>query len=66
MQSESAAERGGADISYIVQDVSACIDGLGPWGSGAHSKNETLEIASLPIVTKRTAIFINRYISHNF
>ncbi len=32
-----AAERGGADISYIAQSVRASIDGLGPWGEGAHS-----------------------------
>ncbi|HHW4681449.1 MAG TPA: peptidase dimerization domain-containing protein, partial [Xylella taiwanensis] len=55
LQAAPAAERGGADISYIAQDVSASLDGLGPWGTGAHSENETLEIASLPIVTKRVA-----------
>lgn len=58
-----AAERGGADISYIAQYVSASIDGLGPVGKGAHSQNETLEVASLPEVTKRAAVFISRQLN---
>lgn len=64
LQAASAAERGGADISYVAQYVSACIDGLGPWGQGAHSQQETLETDSLPVVTKRAAIFISRYIKN--
>jgi glutamate carboxypeptidase len=55
-------ERGGADISYISQYVSASIDGLGPWGEGPHTHNESLNIDSLYHSTKRAAIFINRYI----
>ncbi len=51
-------ERGGADISYIASYVKAGIDGLGPWGSGAHTEHETLEVASLPEATKRAALFI--------
>lgn len=62
LQAVPAAKRGGADISYIAQYVSASLDGLGPWGTGAHSQNETLEVDSLPVVTKRAAIFINRYL----
>lgn len=62
LQAVPAAKRGGADISYIAQHVSASLDGLGPWGSGAHSHNETIDLSSLPIVTKRAAIFINRYL----
>ncbi|MEN4911565.1 M20 family metallopeptidase [Erwinia amylovora] len=63
LKSVPAAERGGSDVSYIAQTVSASIDGLGPWGKGAHGQNETLEIASLPVVTKRAAIFISRYLA---
>lgn len=63
LQAVSAAERGGADISYIAQYVAASIDGLGPWGRGAHSQNETLEVKSLPEVTKRAAIFISRHLN---
>ncbi|MNG54811.1 Carboxypeptidase G2 precursor [compost metagenome] len=60
LQAIPAAERGGADVSYIAQDVPAVIDGLGAWGSGAHSPQETLEVLSLPVVTSRAAIFIRR------
>ena len=63
LQAVSAAERGGADISYIAQYVVASIDGLGPWGKGAHSQNETLEVTSLSEVTKRAAIFISRQLN---
>lgn len=55
--------RGGADVSYIAKYVPAILDGLGPWGSGAHSATETLEINSLPVVTGRAALFIWQQIS---
>lgn len=61
LQAISAAERGGADASYIAQHVPAVIDGLGAWGSGAHSPQETLVVSSLPVVASRTAIFIRRH-----
>ncbi|BBH46158.1 M20/M25/M40 family metallo-hydrolase [Pseudomonas sp. KU43P] len=57
-----ALERGGADISYIADLVEASLDGLGPWGTGAHSPQETLELAALPIATGRLAIFISRFL----
>jgi glutamate carboxypeptidase len=57
-----AAKRGGADISYVSTYVSGSLDGLGPWGEGAHSQHETLAVASLALATKRAAIFISRYI----
>ncbi|WP_339056814.1 M20 family metallopeptidase [Candidatus Regiella endosymbiont of Tuberolachnus salignus] len=50
--------RGGADISYISRYVPASLDGLGPWGEGAHSEKETLDVDSLPVVTKRAALFL--------
>ena len=53
--------RGGADISYITPYVKAALDGLGPWGSGAHTENETLEIEALRTVTQRAALFIANY-----
>ncbi|TMU96426.1 M20 family metallopeptidase [Brucella haematophila] len=51
-------DRGGADISYVMPYVKAGIDGLGPWGKGAHTENETLDVSSLPTATKRAALFI--------
>lgn len=54
--------RGGADISYTASYIKAGLDGLGPWGKGAHTENETLEIDALTIATQRTALFILNYI----
>jgi len=60
LQAVPTVERGGADISYVANLVDAGLDGLGPWGTGAHSDQETLELAALPVVTQRLAIFISR------
>lgn len=59
--SAPSAERGGADISYVNQYVTASLDGLGAWGEAAHSENESIDLDSLPVVTKRAAIFMSRY-----
>ncbi|WP_425273154.1 M20 family metallopeptidase [Pseudomonas lactucae] len=59
--SASSAERGGADISYVNKYVTASLDGLGAWGEAAHSENESIDLDSLPVVTKRAAIFMSRY-----
>jgi glutamate carboxypeptidase len=61
LQAMPVSERGGADISYIAHDVPCAIDGLGAWGSGAHSLQETLSVDSLTIATSRVAIFIARH-----
>ncbi|WP_122222360.1 M20 family metallopeptidase [Pseudomonas syringae group genomosp. 3] len=61
LESAPSAERGGADISYVNKYVTASLDGLGAWGEGAHSENETIDLSSLPVVTKRAAIFLSRY-----
>ena len=61
LESAPSADRGGADVSYVNPYVSASLDGLGAWGTGAHSENETLDVGSLPIATKRAAIFMSRY-----
>lgn len=51
-------KRGASDLSYVASIVPANLAGLGPVGTGAHSPQETLELDSLPIATKRAAIFI--------
>ncbi|KMV67220.1 peptidase M20 [bacteria symbiont BFo1 of Frankliniella occidentalis] len=56
-----ATERGGADISYVSKLVSACLDGLGASGEATHTENETIELASLAVATKRAAVFMSRY-----
>ncbi|MBF7690877.1 M20/M25/M40 family metallo-hydrolase [Acinetobacter pollinis] len=54
-------DRGGADISYISKYMEGAIDGLGPWGTGAHTEKETIDLDSLETVTNRTAIFLKNY-----
>lgn len=56
-----ATERGGADISYVSKFVSASLDGLGASGEATHSENETIDLNSLAVATKRAAIFMSRY-----
>jgi glutamate carboxypeptidase len=53
------AERGAADISFVASYVDG-LDGLGPFGSGAHTPGEQLDLVSLPAVTKRAALMIYR------
>jgi glutamate carboxypeptidase len=50
--------RGGGDISYIAPYVSACLIGLGAVGTGEHAPEETLDIQSLEIQSKRAALLI--------
>ncbi|MFA6302925.1 MAG: M20/M25/M40 family metallo-hydrolase [Legionella sp.] len=52
--------RGAGDISHIANIVPANLAGLGPLGNGVHSEQETLEIPSLTMQTKRAALFIYR------
>ncbi len=53
------AERGAADISFVAPYVDG-LDGLGPFGSGAHTPDEELDLLSLPAVAKRAALMIYR------
>lgn len=50
--------RGAGDISHIASLVSASLAGLGPVGTGAHSHEETLDIHSLTMQTKRASLLI--------
>lgn len=36
------------------------LDGLGPQGSGSHTDQERIDLASLPIATKRAALLLYR------
>lgn len=51
--------RGGGDISF-VGDIIPGLDGLGPAGTGAHSPEETVDLRSLTLATKRAALLIYR------
>lgn len=51
--------RGAADVSFVAPYVDG-IDGLGPFGTGSHSDEETIDLASLPEVIQRAAVFMHR------
>lgn len=52
-------KRGAADVSFVAPFV-ACLAGLGPSGDGAHAVGETVDLTSLPQVTKRAALLVYR------
>ena len=51
--------RGAADVSFAAPFVDA-LDGLGVVGSGGHTVEESVDLNSIPIVTKRAAVLIYR------
>lgn len=52
-------KRGAADVSFVAPFVSS-LAGLGASGDGSHAPGETIDLASLPLVTKRAALLIHR------
>ena len=50
-------QRGAADVSFAAPYLDA-LDGLGVVGSGGHTVEETMDLSSLPLMSKRAAIFI--------
>jgi glutamate carboxypeptidase len=53
------ADRGAGDIAYISSLIPG-LDGLGADGAGAHAPGESVDLASMPTLTKRAAILIYR------
>ncbi|HVT42851.1 MAG TPA: M20/M25/M40 family metallo-hydrolase [Thermoanaerobaculia bacterium] len=51
--------RGAGDISFIAS-LADSLDGLGATGTGAHTPDETIDLATLPRQIKRTALLIYR------
>jgi glutamate carboxypeptidase len=52
--------RGAADISFAAPHVESALAGLGAFGDGAHSPEETIDLDLLPLVVKRTALLVYR------
>lgn len=52
-------KRGAGDAAFVADHVDT-IDGLGASGGGSHSTREYLDVESLRVATKRTAIFLYR------
>lgn len=53
------ARRGAADISFVAPHADG-LAGMGPYGAGAHSPREELDLASLPVAIKRAALLVLR------
>jgi len=53
--------RGAGDISYVAEFLD-CIDGLGSIGGGAHAPGETIHLKTIPFLSKRAAMIINRLV----
>jgi glutamate carboxypeptidase len=52
--------RGAADVSFVAADVEAALDGLGPVGWDGHTTSERIDVATLPVAVKRTAVLLYR------
>src|SRR5436190_19289805 len=53
------SDRGAGDIAYISNLIPG-LDGLGADGAGAHAPGESVDLASMPTLTKKAAILIYR------
>lgn len=53
------SRRGAGDISFVTQDVDG-LDGLGADGKNDHAPGESVDLESLPLLTKRTALLMHR------
>lgn len=53
------ARRGAADISFVAPYTDG-LAGMGPYGSGGHTPNESLDLDSIPIAVQRAAILMYR------
>ena len=51
--------RGAADISFVAPYVDG-LAGMGAYGDGGHTPNETLDLDSIPLAIQRAAILIYR------
>jgi glutamate carboxypeptidase len=59
MEALDPGRRGAADISFVAPYTPG-LAGMGPYGEGAHSPQETLDLSSIMVSAKRAAILMNR------
>ena len=59
MRELDPSRRGAADVSFVAPYTDA-IAGMGPMGEGGHTPNETLDLTTLPLAIKRTALLMYR------
>lgn len=60
MEAFDPGRRGAADVSFAAPYVGAALAGLGVYGSGSHTVDETVDLATLPAQTRRAALLIYR------
>jgi glutamate carboxypeptidase len=51
--------RGAGDVAFVSHMIPG-LDGIGASGAGAHAPGESVDLASLPKVTKKAALLIYR------
>lgn len=51
---------GAADVSFVAGKARMILDGVGLMGSGGHTVNETADLTTLPMMTKRIAVVLAR------
>ena len=60
MRTTDPGSAGAADIAFAALHVDMAIDGLGLVGSGDHTENETADLRTMPMQTKRAAVLLYR------
>lgn len=53
------SQRGAGDVSFVAS-LAACLDGLGASGAHSHRADEYVDLNSIPIQIKRTAVLLYR------
>jgi glutamate carboxypeptidase len=56
----SPDKAGAADVAFIATEVSSIIDAVGLKGRGDHAPDETADMTTLPVQTKRAAVLLSR------
>ena len=51
---------GAADVSWLAGKVGMILDAVGLKGHDEHSVNETADLSTLPVQTKRAAVLLRR------
>jgi len=59
MEALDPGQRGAADISFVAPFTPG-LAGMGPYGDGAHSPQETLDLTSLTVAARRAAVLMYR------
>jgi glutamate carboxypeptidase len=59
IEAQDPGERGAGDISFVAEGLAA-LDGLGASGDYEHAPGEFVDLAKLPMLTRRTALLIHR------